>query len=564
MDFVGISGLLVISAVFGTLAKFAKQPLLVGYLLAGAFATYFGWLNDHQLVESLGKIGVTLLLFLVGLEMNLKELPTVGKTALITGVGQIVFTSIFGFILTMFLGFPVVSAIYMGAALAFSSTIIIIKLFSEKKVLDSLYGKISVGFLLVQDLVAVLILMFLAGMKDGGLEFGPMFWMMLKASLVFVATWYLSKKILPTLFEKIVGHSTELLFITSIAWALGISSLMGGPLGFSYEIGGFLAGLALSNISEHLGVASRTKPLRDFFLTIFFLSLGSQLLVGDITRFIVPAAVLSLFVLIGNPLVVMTLLGLLGYKKRTSFFSSVSVAQISEFSFILMAMGLSLGHVTKDAVSTVVMVGAITMTSSTYLIMGSEKIYRKIQNWISIFEKKRTNESAYIADIELKDHVVLVGCDKIGNSILSYFRRREIPLVVIDFDPGVFRRLSSENTNVLLGDATDFEILEHAKLDAAKMIICTIPNVDENLSIMSVIKDNKNKPIFIGSAVSREDSMRLYEAGVDYVLNPDLIAGEFLRHLFLNHGFSLNKISKMGKSHFNRLMYLNSNAKTKI
>jgi len=564
MDFVGISGLLVISAIFGMLAKFAKQPLLVGYLLAGAFATYFGWLNDHHLVESLGKIGVTLLLFLVGLEMNLKELPTVGKTALITGVGQILFTLLLGFLMTSLLGFPVVSAIYMGAALAFSSTIIIIKLFSEKKVLDSLYGKISIGFLLVQDLVAVLILMFLAGLKDGGLEVLPLLWMVFKALVVFVITWYLSKKILPSLFERIVGHSSELLFVVSIAWALGISSLMGGPLGFSYEIGGFLAGLALSNISEHLGVASRTKPLRDFFLTIFFLSLGSQLLVGDISNFILPAILLSLLVIVGNPLIVMSLLGLLGYKKRTSFFSSVAVAQISEFSFILMTMGLALGHVTKDAVSTIIMVGAVTMTSSTYLIMGSEKIYRKIQNWISIFEKKRTNESAYIADLELKDHVVLVGCDKIGTSLLSYFKRREIPLVVIDFDPGVFRRLSSEHTNILLGDATDFEILEYAKLDAAKMVICTIPNTDENLSIMSAIKEIKNKPIFIGSAANREDSMRLYEAGVDYVLNPDLIAGEFLRHLFLNHGFSLNKISKMGKSHFKRLMYLNPHAKTKV
>ncbi|WKZ25701.1 MAG: cation:proton antiporter [bacterium] len=564
MDFVGISLLLVTSAIFGVLAKFAKQPLLVGYLFAGATASYFGLLTDHGLVEALGKIGVTLLLFLVGLEMNLKDLPTVGKTALVTGVGQIAFTLLFGFILSSFLGFSTISSLYIGAAMAFSSTIIIIKLFSEKKVLDSLYGKISVGFLLVQDLVAVLVLMFLAGLKEDGFGVGPILLMVFKAVLVFAATWYLSKKILPLIFERIVGHSTELLFIVSIAWALGVSSLMGGPLGFSFEIGGFLAGLALSNIPEHLGVASRTKPLRDFFLTIFFLSLGSQLLVGDISSVIVPSIFLSLLVIIGNPIIVMSMLGILGYKKRTSFFSSVAVAQISEFSFILMAMGLSLGHVTSEAVSTVILVGAITMTLSTYLILGSEKIFKKIQNFISFFERRKTNESAYTQEVDFSEHVVLVGCDKIGSSMLSYFRRRNIPLVVIDFDPGVFKRLSSENTSVLLGDATDSEILELAKITSAKLIICTIPNVEENLSILETIKSSKNKPIYIGSAQSREDSVRVYEAGADYVLNPDIIAGEFLRHIFLHHGFSVNKISKMGKNHFNRLMYLKPNAKTKI
>lgn len=564
MDFVGISLLLVISAIFGVLAKFARQPLLVGYLFAGAAASYFGLLTDHNLVEALGKIGVTLLLFLVGLEMNLKELPTVGKTALITGIGQIAFTLLFGFILSSFLGFSTISALYIGVAMSFSSTIIIIKLLSEKKVLDSLYGKISVGFLLVQDLVAIFVLMFLAGLKDNGFSFAPILLMVFKAVLIFSATWYLSKKILPLIFEKMVGHSTELLFIVSIAWALGISSLMGGPLGFSFEIGGFLAGLALSNIPEHLGVASRTKPLRDFFLTIFFLSLGSQLLVGDIGVVIIPAIFLSLLVIIGNPLIVMSLLGLLGYKKRTSFFSSVAVAQISEFSFILMAMGLSLGHVTNEAVSTVIMVGAITMTLSTYLILGSEKVFNKIRNLITIFEKKQTNESVFTKEMDFSDHVVLVGCDKIGRSILSYFKRRNIPLVVIDFDPNVFNGLLSENTNVLLGDATDFEILELAKITSAKLVICTIPNLEENLSILDTIKGAKNKPIYIGSAQSREDSIKVYEAGANYVLNTDIIAAEFLRHTFLHYGFDINKISKMGKNHFNRLMYLKPNAKKKV
>lgn len=555
MDFRYISALLVIAAVFGVLAKSVKQPILIGYLFAGALASYFGFFSSGEF-EALGKIGVALLLFLVGLEMNLSEIPTIGKVALITGLGQITFTSLFGFLISTLLGYSLISSLYIAVALTFSSTIIIVKLLSEKKDLNSLYGKISVGFLLVQDLVAVLILMFLAGFRSGNVGVVSILFLIIKAVGLFTLTWYLSKKILPFFFQKIVGHSSELLFVVSIAWALGISALVGGPLGFSFEIGGFLAGLALSNVSEHLGVASKTRPLRDFFLTIFFLTLGSQLIVDNLGAVLVPAIIFSTFVLIGNPIIVMSILGKLGYKKRTSFLASVTVAQISEFSFILMAMGLSLGHLVGSEVTTIVMVGAITMTVSTYLILGAEKIYSKIKSWLSVFEKQTTNELVVLdMDEELENHIVLIGCDRTGQRLLPFFKNRGHQLVVVDYNPDVFKKLSTDKIKAVLGDATDEEILELLNLGKASMVICTASTLSENISLLENIKSYKKPPTFIGNAQTREDAIKLYEKGANFVLVPEVLAGEFLRHVFLSHGIAHERFKKMGKSHFNRLVY---------
>jgi Kef-type K+ transport system membrane component KefB len=562
MTFNDISLLLVVAAAFGILAKLLKQPLLIGYLFAGSLLAYFNLISDHTVFDNLGKIGVALLLFLVGIEMNLKEIPTIGKVALFTGLGQIIFTSVVGFLIAMSMGFGPITSVYMAVALTFSSTIIIVKLLSEKRELNSLHGKIAVGFLLIQDLVAVLILMFLSGLNTGSANMISVVTLFAKALVLFILVWYLSKEILPKIFSKMVGHSQELLFVASIAWALGISTLVGGPLGFSFEIGGFLAGLALSNLPEHFGVASKTRALRDFFLTLFFISLGSQLIVGDVFSILPKAILFSLFVLIGNPLIVMIVMGLMGYKSRTSFLASVTVAQISEFSFILMAMGYALGHIGEGDLALIVLVGAITMTASTYLILGGNKIYNKLKKWLKFFEKKSTREAVFMKEVEYSDHVVIIGCDKIGNTILSYFVRRAIPVVVVDFDPSVFARLSNDKIPALLGDVNDSDIIDMAKIKDAKMVICTVPNLEENMVLLNFLKGSRNKPTYIGSAPDRSGTLKLYEAGADYVLNPDIIAGEFLRHVFLSHGLAGEKISKMGKSHLNRMMYLKSYSQT--
>lgn len=552
VEFSQIALLLVVAAGFGIVARALKQPLLVGYLFAGLILSVFGMVRNVEVASGLGQIGVTLLLFLVGLEMKLTDLKSIGKVALLTGVGQIIFTSAMGLFLARILGFGILPSVYIALALTFSSTIIGVKLLGAKNALDGLYGKIVIGFLLVQDLVAILILMFLSGMSRGDFGVVDYFAIVFKGGALLLSVWFLSKKILPMIFEKFIALSDELLFIASIAWALGLASLVAGPLGFTLEVGGFLAGLALSNLPEHLTIAAKTRGLRDFFLTIFFMALGTKLVVGPVGSIFLPALGLSLFVLVAKPLIVLAMMGGLGYKKRTGFLTGLTVAQISEFSLILVAMGATLEHVDESVVALVILVGVITMTLSTYMVGGAEKIYKLVSHLLSIFERSNTREAALTVEREMRDHIIMVGCDRTGRALLPFLMRRA-PVLVIDFNPKVFETLTANKTPVLFGDVNEPEIMDIAKLRWARLVISTISNGQDNLKLLELIKSKKASIKVIMAAATRKEAIRLYEKGADLVVVPEMIAGEYMRHILKTYGMG-DKIDKIGKSHFMRLI----------
>ncbi|OGM18485.1 hypothetical protein A2686_02665 [Candidatus Woesebacteria bacterium RIFCSPHIGHO2_01_FULL_38_10] len=556
MDFSQITLFLVTSALFGLLAKFLKQPLLIGYLFAGVILAGGGFIKDISSLSNLGKIGVTFLLFLLGLEIKLKEIPEIGKAALIIGSAQIFLTSLLAIFLLLFLGFGFVPSIYIAFALTFSSTIIAVKHLSEKNDLESLYGRITVGVLLLQDLVVVSILLLLSGLKGGNLLFQDFAFLLVKTVSILMAVWFVSKKILPFLFEKFIAASGELLFIVSCAWVLGISSLVAGPIGLSLEVGGFLAGLSLSSLPEHLQIAARTRPLRDFFLTLFFLYLGTRLITGvDIISLLPYAFVLCLFVLIVKPLIVLPIMGMIGYKRRTSLFTGLSIAQVSEFSFILLALGTSLGQVTEKESSLVILVGVFTMIASTYLMIKQEWLYRRLASHLRIFEKKKNKESALIEKVNFQDHLVLIGANRTGRSLINFFRKKGVSFLVVDFDPKVFSSLTAEGINVMFGDISDNEIIKLMNLDKAKMVISTTTNLEDNLTILEQIRGYKVRPASMMTVSTREEGIKLYEAGASYVIVPEVVAGEHIKHLLKAYRFSGERLRKMGKAHFNRLIF---------
>lgn len=557
MDFSQIAMLLGAASVAGIIARIFKQPLLVGYLFAGFALAALGVIDQGESLVVLGKVGVALLLFLLGIDMKLSELPVIGKVALITGLGQILVTSTIGFIIARLLGYPVLPAVYIATALTFSSTIIIVKLLSEKNDLSSLYGRIIVGFLLVQDLIAILILMFLAGLSDGGFGLSGYFLVVAKGFGLLVSVWLLSKKVLPSIFSRIIDQSTELIFVAAVAWALGVAAFVGGPLGFSIEIGGFLAGLALSNLPDHLQISTRTRPLRDFFLTIFFIVLGTNLLVGSINQLILPVLVFSVFVLVGNPLIFLMIMGLMGYRKRTSFMASVTTAQVSEFSLILMAMGLSAGHILEAHAAVVVLVGVITMTLSTYLILGADRIYSRLEKILSIFERKKPAEIHLSEALPKKGHIVLVGSHRTGATLLPLLKKSGRDYVVVDFNPSLASRLIDDKVPVLFGDITDIDILESANVLGAKLVISTTSDFHDSLALLSYLKRGKSKAAIVLKASSKNEAIALYKKGADYVIVPEILAGEYIRHLFSEHAVSGGKLIELGKSHLKRLQRLN-------
>lgn len=557
MDFTQIAILLSSAAVFGIIAKFFKQPLIIGYLLAGFLLGSLGIIHEASYLEGFSNIGVALLLFLLGVEMNLSELPTIGKTALLTGVGQIVFTSVIGFLISSLLGFDITASLYIAIALTFSSTIIMVKLLSEKKQLSSLFGKISIGFLLVQDFVAVIVLMVLSGFSSTDLITQPADYLfkILTGLALIAVIYFLSRKIIPNLWKKF-ATSNELLFVVSVAWALAIASLTAGPLGFTLEIGGFLAGIALSNLPEHLQIASRTKPLRDFFLTIFFLSLGAKLVLDvQVISILLPAILFSSFVLIGNPLIVMAILGLLGYKKRTSFMAGLAVAQISEFSFIIVGAGAALGHISGQIVSMVIIVGIITMTISTYLIMNSDFVYERLKDYLDMFEREKPRERAFLKEAEMKNHIVVVGADRTGTNIIKHLAQKDVNFLVVDFNPRVFTQLTSEKIDTVFGDIADKEILAASNLRSAKTIISTTNDLESNLTILEHVRSAEDKPTCIFTSATRDNAIKLYEKGADYVIVPDVVAGDHIIHLFKAYGMSGKKLESVGKKHFDKLIF---------
>ncbi|MFH1503317.1 MAG: cation:proton antiporter [Candidatus Diapherotrites archaeon] len=527
--FIELSLIIVITVLIAGIMRLLKQPLIIGYILAGIIVSPY-FLNIVKSTETImvfSQIGVAFLLFIVGLSLSPRVIREVGKVSLITGIGQIVFTSLIGFFISKFLlGFSTIVSLYIAIALTFSSTIIIMKLLSDKNDLEKLYGKISIGFLLVQDIFVIILLMMISSFSGKlnkiSLTLETVFFGILTIGVFILIVIY----ILPRL-SKFFAKSQEFLFLFSIGWGLGLAALF-HYIGFSMEIGALIAGITLSITPYHYEISSKMRPLRDFFIILFFILLGSQMVFGNISQLIIPAIILSLFILIGNPLIVMILMGLLGYKKRIGFQAGFTVAQISEFSLILIALGVSVGHLTNEILSLVTIVGLITISGSTYLILYSDKIYPYFSKYLSIFEKK---------DIKLEKKIrkdydaILFGYNRIGFNILNCFKRINKKYLVVDFNPETISNLNKLRIPSLYGDVDDSEFLNELPLDKAKIVVSTIPDFDTNFLLIEVVKRVNKDAIIILRAHTINNALELYKKGANYVLTPHFLGGEYVSHL---------------------------------
>lgn len=546
---------IVIAAGLGITAKLLKQPIILAYIITGIVIGYFGFfhLDNKEVFQVFSDLGIMFLLFLVGLEINFTSLKLVGKTSLIVGLSQIAFTFIIGFIISLIFNFSYLHSAYIAIALTFSSTIIIVKLLSEKRAMNSLYGKISIGFLLVQDFVAILILIFLASIKNGqDIVFQNIFLTLLKGIVLFILMLWLGRKIFPLIFDKI-ARSQELLFLTSLAWCFLLAAIVSHPkIGFSIEIGGFLAGLALANSSEHFQISSRIKSLRDFFILIFFVILGSSIIFSNFSGITIAVIVFSLFVLIGNPLIVLIIMGLMGYRKRTSFFAGVTVAQISEFSLILAAFGLKLGHINEQIVSLITAVGVITITLSTYMVVYDNQIFKYLSGYLSIFERRYPKKDHQLK-IGFHKPIILIGSHRVGRNIAYHIPKEK--LLIIDSDPDIICELKKAKYSYLFGDISDSEIFEQANIQNAQLVISTSPNFEDNLMLLNEINKlrRKNTPAgkdvklkIILRAQDEEEAKILYEQGVDYALLPHFTSGQYLGRI-INLDPELDHLERLKK-----------------
>ncbi len=518
---------ILIAAALGIVAKLLRQPIILAYLVTGICIGYFGFFNiqSGEVFSVFSDLGIMFLLFLVGLEINYTSLRLVGKTSLFVGLGQVIITTLFGYMIAIWLGFIPLHALYIAITLMFSSTVIVVKLLSDKGDFNSLYGKISVGILLIQDIIAIIILVILAGIQGTGgtIAWGSLLLTLLKGGVLFATIVWLGRKFFPPLFDRI-ARSQELLFLTSLAWLFFLAAIV-SKIGFSVEIAGFLAGLALANSSEHFEISYRVRSLRDFFILIFFVILGSSAVISNFSGLTVPIIVFSLFVLIGNPLIILVIMGFLGHRRRTGFLTGVALAQVSEFSLVLAAFGLKLGHITDQVVTLITSVGIITIALSSYLIVYGERIYQSIEHILKFFERKKIKELEY-SERGGEKSIVLIGGHRTGESLALGLPRKD--LLIIDFDPDVIKKLKAKGYEVIYGDASDDEVLYNARIEDAKLVISTNPLLEDNIMVAKKIRSLSKKPKLVLRADTEKDAKILYEYGADYVLLPNFTAGQYL------------------------------------
>ncbi len=522
--FVQIGVVIGLAAVGGALAQLLRQPLIVAFIAVGILLgpSVTGVVTYSHEIELFARLGIALLLFIVGLKLDLHVIRTVGPVALASGLGQVVFTSVVGYLLALALGMTPVAALYVAVALTFSSTIIIVKLLSDKREVESLHGRIAVGFLIVQDIVVVLVMIGLTafGQSSGDLHLG---WealsILTKGALMLLTVALLMRYVLPRLLPYL-ARSSELLMLFAIASAV-LGAAAGDALGFSKEVGAFLAGVSIASTPYREQVAARLVSLRDFLLLFFFIELGASLDLGALGAQLGASLVFSLFVLIGNPLIVMAIMGYMGYRKRTGFLAGLTVAQISEFSLILAALGLSLGHLDQASVGLITLVGLITISASTYMILYSHPLYERLAPWLSIFERKlphRELDSPLQGDA--KADLLLVGLGRYGAALAANLRLLGVRLLAVDFDPTTVTRHTRDGYHVHYGDAEDPEFVATLPLADMRWVVSTVRDRDINMMLLHALRAQGYKGRVALSTSSNHEAEEFQRQGVDLTFIP--------------------------------------------
>lgn len=529
-------GVIIVAAtILAFVAAGLKQPLIPAYIIAGVMIGPLGTqmlfgetlISDPVFVRALSELGITFLLFTVGIELELSRLKDVGRAALLIGSAQVAMTFILGFGAAVLLGFGSVESIYLGLILAFSSTMVVIKILSDRDEIETLHGRIMLGILLMQDIVVVIVLSLL-GSTSTGIDAGVIADSLLKAAGLFSLAIVISRYIAPKILH-LVSKSAELVFLTSLAFALTFA-LSSHILGFSTAIGGFLGGMSLAVFPYNLEVANRIKPLRDFFAIMFFVSLGMQFSpIKDLGALILPVIVFSVLVLVLKPIIISFLAIMTGYEKRTSFLSGAGLGQVSEFGLIL-AIGLLATNPDTIVFPMTLILGILTISLTPYLIRYGNSLYVPFSGILSRLEMisptKNKIELENLKKKELKNHVVVFGAHIIGMEVIEKLQEMDKPFVVVDHNPEIIKKLIRKNVPAIYGDLEDTEILQRVNLEGAKLVISTVPDEEDSLFVIKKTKEANSKAIVFVTAKTLSHAIRFYREGADFIIHLKLLGGK--------------------------------------
>lgn len=528
-----------VAAGVAMIMRLLRQPLIMGHILTGIIVgpSLLHLIKAEGAFATFSEIGIALLLFIIGLELSVSVVKRLGKPVFITAAAILMSVGTLGYLIGVAFHFTQTEAIITGLALFFSSTIIIAKVLSDKKELTRLNGQIAVGVILLDDVVATFALLYVAASSGGNsLGAGDIGLLVFKGLAVVAALAFIGIKILPKL-TKFVAKSQELLFLFALAWGFGVATLV-NYAGFSVEVGALFAGVALAHLPYAHQIGARLKPLRDFFIILFFISLGESLQLHNLAAAVVPALLLSAVVIILKPIVVMMSLGGLHYTKRTSFKTGINLSQISEFSIILVVLANQAGLVGDRLSAIITLVAIITIAVSTYLMQYDNWIFAKLEGRLHLFERKIISEVPHKARAY---PLVLFGYQNGGHQFLKTFRSMRQRYVVVDYDPEVIEELEHKRIEYLYGDATDPELLAELNIEKTKLIVNTIGDHSVNKSLVRYVRKHNQDGVIICYSSDHNQAAELYEMGASYVMLPHFIGSEQLSMFIHLHG--LNKKS---------------------
>lgn len=550
------------ACLLGVLASLLKLPLIVAYLATGIVIGPIGFnliafeSDGMATIQGLTNLGIAFMLFLVGLEIDIKQFKSASLSIVLVSFWQVLITFAAGSIISGLFGFNYISSLYIGIALAFSSTVIVVRNLSDTLQLKSLHGRMLVGILLVQDIIAILVLIFL-NTSGAAFGIGSASITLLSVVIFGIAVYAIRILLLQSIFD-IFSHTPELLFVSSIAWALFLSFLA-QQLGFSLAIGAFIAGITLAPLPYAREIQGRIKWLRDFFIVLFFSLVGVTIEKSSASGLQLPILTLSILAVFGKMLIISTLMGLNGFRKRTTFITATYLSQISEFSIILIAVGISLKQIDSSVSSVVIYTALISMAVSSLLSANINGIYHHIVGFLRVFERPgHFRDDFHTLAQKMENHVILFGANRVGGPVLDKLNKLNYKTVVVDFDPSIIKKLRDKNIISIYGDMGDPEMLDNLFLDKAKMIISTVKDVIDTKTIVKKIKSvNKNATIFV-TAQTAEEAIDLYFEGADYVILPHHLSGEFLADMIGQINENAPKtteqfINRRKESHINEL-----------
>jgi Kef-type K+ transport system membrane component KefB len=519
--FADIAVILIVSALAGLLAVRLHQPLVVAFVVVGIVVgpSVLGLVEPGDDLELLAQLGVAVLLFVVGLKLDLHVVRRLGPVAVVVGGAQVGIVAAGGLLLALALGLESADAFYVGIGLAFSSTIIVIKLLSDRQEIDDLHGRLAVGILIVQDLVVVAVMIVVATTAERSESLGRAFLEVGLASAALVVVLALLMRFVLAPLLHGLARTPDLLILFAIAWAVVVAAA-GDAIGIGAEVGAFLAGFSLASTPYREAIGSRLVTLRDFLLLFFFIDLGSRLDLADPWDELVVALVLSAFVLFVKPAVISLLLVAMRYRSRVSLESGLSLAQISEFSLILAALGVEAGQIDDRTATLLTLVALITIAVSSYLLLNSESISDRVAPLLERIERGGGSGGALLSEHAPPPDVVVLGLGRYGDGIVAGLRERGLRVLGVDFDPLALSRWAERHVDVLYADAEDPELPGILPLPHSGWIVSTVRRLDANLALLAALRHRGYVGKVAVAAHHADEAERLLAAGANRVLSP--------------------------------------------